>query len=84
MPLKSAKRARDRERIVAQGRTMRAGRNLRRLCSGSLDEREPDLVVLAGFLVVLPPELIRKYEDRIINIHPFTHPFILRRGLLRT
>lgn len=34
----------------------------------------PDLIVLAGFLVVLPSELIRKYENRIINIHPSLIP----------
>ena len=35
---------------------------------------EPDLIVLAGFLVVIPPEMIRKYEHRIINIHPSLIP----------
>ena len=34
-----------------------------------VDAMEPDLIVLAGFLVVIPPEMIRKYEHRIINIH---------------
>lgn len=34
----------------------------------------PDLIVLAGFLVVIPPGLIRKYENRIINIHPSLIP----------
>lgn len=37
-------------------------------------EAEPDLIVLAGFLVVIPPELIRRYENRIINIHPSLIP----------
>ena len=40
----------------------------------AVDEAEPDLVVLAGFLVVIPPELIRKYENRIVNIHPSLIP----------
>ena len=35
-----------------------------------LDSYNVDLVVLAGFLVVIPPEMIRKYEYKIINIHP--------------
>ena len=39
-----------------------------------LDVMEPDLIVLAGFLVVIPPEMIRKYEHRIINIHPSLIP----------
>ena len=34
----------------------------------------PDLVVLAGFLVVLPPEMIQAFPNRIINIHPSLIP----------
>ena len=36
-----------------------------------MDELNPDLIVLAGFLVVIPPEMIAKYRNRIINIHCF-------------
>jgi len=39
-----------------------------------LDSYEVDLVVLAGFLVVIPPEMIAKYEGRIINVHPSLIP----------
>ena len=39
-----------------------------------VDAMKPDLIVLAGFLVVIPPEMIRKYEHRIINIHPSLIP----------
>ena len=28
---------------------------------------EPDLIVLAGFLVVIPPEMIAEYRNRMIN-----------------
>ena len=31
-------------------------------------------MVLAGFMVVLPPEMIRKYQRKIINIHPSLIP----------
>jgi len=41
---------------------------------GALDEISPDLIVLAGFLVVIPPEMGEKYEGRIINIHPSLIP----------
>ena len=34
----------------------------------------PDLIVLAGFLVVIPEEVISKYRNRIINIHPSLIP----------
>jgi phosphoribosylglycinamide formyltransferase-1 len=40
----------------------------------AVDEVEPDLIVLAGFLVVIPPAMIKKYEGRIINIHPSLIP----------
>ena len=35
---------------------------------------EPDLIVLAGFLVVIPPEMIAAYRNRMINIHPSLIP----------
>ena len=39
-----------------------------------LDSYEVDLVVLAGFLVVIPEQMIAKYRNRIINIHPSLIP----------
>ncbi len=39
-----------------------------------LDSYNPDLVVLAGFLVVIPEQMIAKYRNRIINIHPSLIP----------
>ncbi len=39
-----------------------------------LDSYQVDLVVLAGFLVVIPAEMIQKYRNRIINIHPSLIP----------
>jgi phosphoribosylglycinamide formyltransferase-1 len=39
-----------------------------------LDSYAVDLVVLAGFLVVIPEQMIAKYENRIINIHPSLIP----------
>ncbi|MCR5832223.1 MAG: phosphoribosylglycinamide formyltransferase [Lachnospiraceae bacterium] len=39
-----------------------------------LSERGVDLVVLAGFLVVLPANFIEAFEGRIINIHPSLIP----------
>lgn len=45
-----------------------------------VDEAKPDLIVLAGFLVVLPPMMIKKYEGRIINIHPSLIPSFCGKG----
>ena len=39
-----------------------------------LSEREIDLVVLAGYLRLVPPEIVKKFEGRIINIHPALLP----------
>ena len=39
-----------------------------------VNEYAPDLIVLAGFLVNIPPEMIRAYPNRIINIHPSLIP----------
>ncbi|MCX4323503.1 MAG: phosphoribosylglycinamide formyltransferase [Lachnospiraceae bacterium] len=40
----------------------------------SVEEASPDLIVLAGFMVKVPTELIKKYENRIINVHPALIP----------
>ena len=40
----------------------------------ALDEAQVDLIVLAGFLVVIPEMMIQKYRNRIINIHPSLIP----------
>lgn len=40
----------------------------------AVEEAEPDLIVLAGFLVVIPQEMIARYRNRIINIHPSLIP----------
>ncbi|MBR3039179.1 MAG: phosphoribosylglycinamide formyltransferase [Lachnospiraceae bacterium] len=40
----------------------------------AINEATPDLIVLAGFLVVVPEEVIKAYRNRIINIHPSLIP----------
>ena len=40
----------------------------------ALEERNIDLIVLAGYLVVIPEQMIRKYRNRIINVHPSLIP----------
>lgn len=39
-----------------------------------LNSYEVDLVVLAGFLVVIPEKMVQQYQNRIINIHPSLIP----------
>lgn len=40
----------------------------------AVEESGAELIVLAGFLVVIPEEMISRYRNRIINIHPSLIP----------
>ncbi|QNM06374.1 phosphoribosylglycinamide formyltransferase [Qiania dongpingensis] len=40
----------------------------------TMDSFRVDLIVLAGYLVVIPPVLIERYRNKIINIHPSLIP----------
>lgn len=42
--------------------------------TGRMQELAPDLVVLAGFLVRIPPQMISAFSGRIVNIHPSLIP----------
>jgi len=44
------------------------------MLSEAIDQYEPDLVVLAGFMRILTAGFVRHYEGRIINIHPSLLP----------
>lgn len=39
-----------------------------------MKEMNPDLIVLAGFLVAIPPAMVEAFPHRIINIHPSLIP----------
>ncbi|WP_177761292.1 phosphoribosylglycinamide formyltransferase [Flavobacterium sp. I3-2] len=39
-----------------------------------IEEIKPDLIVLAGFLLMFPASIIEKYPNKVINIHPALLP----------
>ncbi len=45
-----------------------------------IDKYNPDLIVLAGFLVNIPQKMVEKYRNRIINIHPSLIPAFCGKG----
>ena len=45
-----------------------------------VNEWEPDLIVLAGFLVVIPEKMIKAYPCKILNIHPSLIPSFCGKG----
>ncbi|MDN7911278.1 phosphoribosylglycinamide formyltransferase [Burkholderia cepacia] len=42
--------------------------------AAEIDRFAPDLVVLAGFMRILTPAFVRRYEGRLLNIHPSLLP----------
>lgn len=45
-----------------------------RLVCRALEEVKADLVVLAGFMVILSPDFFDEFENRVINVHPALIP----------
>ncbi|MBQ3281834.1 MAG: phosphoribosylglycinamide formyltransferase [Eubacterium sp.] len=45
-----------------------------------LESHNIDLIILAGFMTILSPEVIKRYPDRIINVHPALIPSFCGKG----
>lgn len=46
-----------------------------------LDEEKIDFIVLAGFLFLVPPEIVKAYKGKIVNIHPALLPDFGGKGM---
>ncbi len=42
--------------------------------AAAIDRYQPDLIALAGFMRILTPNFVARYQDRLINIHPSLLP----------
>lgn len=42
--------------------------------AATIDRHEPSLVVLAGFMRILTPAFVQRYQGRLLNIHPSLLP----------
>ena len=48
---------------------------------GLLEEYSVDLIILAGFLSILSGDFTRRYENRILNVHPALIPSFCGKGM---
>ena len=46
----------------------------------TLDRHEIDIIILAGFMKILSADVIRKYQGRILNVHPSLIPSFCGEG----
>ena len=59
---------------VFRRKILQTEKNFTKLLLRELQKNKVDLVVLAGYLVAIPPVIVEAYPNRIINIHPSLIP----------
>ncbi len=68
------------ETVCISPKTFGSREQFNKALKDAIDEKHVDLIVLAGFMVVVPEEIIREYRNRIINIHPSLIPSFCGKG----
>ena len=66
--------------IVISPKQYESREEFHRALKQEIDNLKADLIVLAGYLVQIPPELVKAYPNRIINIHPALIPSFSGKG----
>ena len=62
-------------RTIALDHTLHAEREaFDALLADEIERHQPDLVVLAGYMRILSPAFINRFEGRLLNIHPSLLP----------
>ena len=72
--LERARKARIPEKVVSPSDFQASREKFHEALLKTVQESGADLVVLAGFLCVIPEEMVKAYENRILNIHPSLIP----------
>ena len=59
---------------VVDHRTFASRERFDAALADAIDQGEPDVIVLAGFMRILGADFVRRYEGRMLNIHPSLLP----------
>ena len=73
-PALARAREKDIETVSLDSKSFTGKREFDLALARELEDRQIDLVCLAGYMRILGPEFIRKFEGKIINIHPSLLP----------
>lgn len=68
------------EAVCVSPKSFAAREEFHQALTETIDSYGVDLIVLAGCMVVLPESLVKKYENKIINIHPALIPAFCGKG----
>lgn len=66
--------------VVVDKKACAAAEEFNEKFMAAINERKPDLIVLAGLMIMIPEKLCREYKNRIINIHPSLIPSFCGKG----